>query len=63
MTHEERQLLDEALIRTYALKGITHDNTSLIDPARPGRYREMPVLGDLYDLLKDAPETRRMVIS
>lgn len=60
MTHEERQLLDEALIRTYALKGITHDNNSLIDPARPGRYREMPVLGDLYALLNVAPETKRM---
>ena len=32
MTHEERQLLDEALIKTYAKKGITHKNESLIDP-------------------------------
>ena len=31
----ERQLLDETLIRTYALKGITHDNDSLIDPTDP----------------------------
>ena len=29
MSHEERQLLDEALIRTYNAKGITHDNASL----------------------------------
>ena len=36
MTHEERQLLDEALIRTYNAKGITHDNASLEDPANPG---------------------------
>lgn len=60
MTHEERQLLDEALIRTYNAKGITHDNASLEDPANPGCYREMPVLGDLYEILKAAPETTRM---
>ena len=60
MTHEERQLLDEALIRTYNAKGITHDNASLEDPANPGHYREMPVLGDLYEILKAAPETTRM---
>ena len=39
MSHEERQLLDEALIRTYNSKGITHDNASLEDPANPGCYR------------------------
>ena len=60
MSHEERQLLDEALIRTYNSKGITHDNASLEDPANPDRYREMPVLGDLYEILKAAPETTRM---
>ena len=60
MSHEERQLLDEALIRTYNAKGITHDNASLEDPANPGCYREMPVLGDLYEILRAAPETTRM---
>ena len=60
MSHEERQLLDEALIRTYNAKGITHDNASLEDPANPGCYREMPMLGDLYEILKAAPETIRM---
>lgn len=60
MSHEERQLLDEALIRTYNAKGITHDNGSLEDPDRPGTYREMPVLGDLYEVLKQSPDTLRM---
>lgn len=60
MTHEERQLLDDALIRTYNSKGITHDNASLEEPERPGHYREMPVLGDLHEILKKSPETRRM---
>ncbi|MBE6070279.1 MAG: PrgI family protein [Clostridium lundense] len=60
MTHEERQLLDEALIRTYANHGITHDNSSLINPVDPEHYRIMPVLGDLYEVLKSSPETRRL---
>ena len=60
MTHEERQLLDETLIRTYALKGITHDNDSLIDPTDPEKYREMPILEDVYNLLIESQETRRM---
>ena len=60
MNHEERQLLDEALGKTYNKKGITHDNESLSDPDNPGHYREMPILGDLYDILITAPETKRM---
>lgn len=60
MNHEERQLLDEALIKTYNGKGITHDNDSLEDPDNPGQYREMPILGDLYDILITAPETKRL---
>ncbi len=60
MTHEERQLLDEALVKTYNLKGITHDNATLADPDDPGQYRQMPILGDLYEILLTAPETRRL---
>ena len=60
MSHEERQLLDEALIHTYNKKGITHDNASLADPQNPEQYREMPVLGDLYEILKKAAATKRL---
>ncbi len=60
MSHEERQLLDEALVKTYNKKGITHDNESLNDPDNPDHYKEMPILGDLYDILITAPETKRM---
>ena len=52
--------MDEALIKTYALKGITHDNESLEDPDNPGQYREMPVLGDLYEVLIKDNQTKRM---
>lgn len=60
MSHEEKQLLDDSMIRTYALKGITHNNDSLEDPERPGYYREMPVLGDLHEILKNNPDTKRL---
>ena len=60
MNHEERQLLDEALIQTYNQKGITHNNESLIDSRHPERYREMPILEDVYRILKENPDTRRL---
>ena len=60
MSHEEKQLLDEALIRTYAEKGITHDNDSLIDPENPDQYKTMPLLEDVYNILIDSPETKRL---
>lgn len=60
MSHEEKQLLDEALIRTYAMKGITHENELLIDPDDPSRYRTMPLLEDVYNILMEVPETKRM---
>jgi len=60
MSHEEKQLLDDALIRTYARLGITHENSSLDDPDDPANYRRMPVLGDLYEVLKGSPETKRL---
>ena len=60
MSHEERQLLDEALIKTYEEKGITHDNDSLADPENPERYKPMPVLGDLHAILKQDSQTKRM---
>lgn len=60
MTYEERQLLDEAMVQTYHAKGITHDNNSLIDPLHPDQYKTMPVLGDLYQILMESKETKRL---
>lgn len=60
MNHEEKQLLDEALVMTYLEKGITHDNESLLREDAPGVYKEMPILGDVYEMLKKKPETRRI---
>ncbi len=60
ISHEEKQLLDEVLIRTYAEKGITHKNESLIDPAHPHRYKEMPILEDVYNILIQSEDTKRL---
>ena len=58
MSYEEKQLLDEAMVSTYAKKGITHQNETLDDGF--GEYVEMPVLGDLYEVLLEKKETKRM---
>ena len=60
MTHEEKQLLDEALVKTYSLKGITHDNKTLSDKVDLNKYKEMPVLGDLYNILISDTSTERL---
>lgn len=60
LSHEEKQLLDEALVITYAEKGITHDNQSLENPDKLGQYKDMPILGDLYEVLLRKRECRRM---
>ncbi len=60
MTYEEKQLLDDALIKTYALKGITHNNDTLVNPEHPDQYKEMPILGNLHEVLKQSPETKRL---
>ena len=54
------ELLDEAVIKTYASFGITHENTSLVDEACPERFRPMPKLGDLHQELLKSPQTRRL---
>lgn len=60
ITLEEMQLLDAAVMDTYRRKGITRDNDSLWDKDRPGEYKEMPVLGDLYNVLMESKETQRI---
>ena len=62
MTNEEEQMLDEALIKTYAEFGITHDNKSLYADAsvHPPKLKEMPILGDLHNHLLENPMTNRV---
>lgn len=60
MSHEERQLLDEAMIKTYSAFGITHENASLVDPKNPDHFKPMPLLGDLHKELLKTPDTKRL---
>jgi len=62
MTNIEEQLLDEALVKTYADFGITNDNKTLWDPEKPGQFKLMPILGDLYENLKINPKAERLAI-
>ncbi len=60
ITIEEKQLLDEAIVRAYARKGITKDNNSLWADAAHTRYKQMPILEDLVNELASRPETVRL---
>lgn len=64
MTNEEEQLLDEALLKTYADFGITHDNDSLYEDmnAAPPKMKPMPILGDLYKNLQGNKMTERIAV-
>ena len=62
MSNEEEQMLDEALIRTYADFGINHDNNSVYADmtSSPPRMKRMPILGDLHKHLLENPMTARL---
>lgn len=64
MTNEEEQMLDEALIKTYAEFGITHDNDSLYEDreANPPVLKKMPILGNLHKNLISNEHTKRIAI-
>lgn len=61
LTNEEEQLVDEAIIKTYALFKITHDNDSIfVHGTNKTKVKKMPIIGDLYDVLKENKYTRRV---
>ena len=64
MTNEEEQLLDEALLKTYADFDITHDNDSLYEDIDvvPPKMKPMPILGDLYKNLQGNKMTERIAV-
>lgn len=54
ISKREQALLDTAIIETYRRKGITKDNDSLfVDKENSDEFKEMPIIEDLYYLLKD----------
>lgn len=56
MSMYERQALNDALIETYAKKGITIDNNSLWADEEHTHYKEMPILSDLVKVLETKGE-------
>lgn len=71
ITLQEKQLLDDAILKTYEKFGITKDNDSLIDHFKTVRepngklkkievYKKMPILGDLYEILRENPKCERI---
>lgn len=56
MSMYERQALNDALIETYARKGITIDNDSLWADEEHTHYKEMPILSDLVKVLEEKDE-------
>lgn len=60
MTLEEKQLLDEAIVKTYEIKGITSNNESLWADKRKTRYKTMPIIADLLEELRKVRGARRL---
>ena len=57
---DELNLLDSAVIRTYAKFGIDFDNKSIFD--EKGNFKKMPTLKDLYEELLSKEETKRLAL-
>lgn len=59
LTQEEEQMLDGYIYQTYARFGITEDNNSIFVEGT-NQYKEFPILGDLFDEIKDEPVLSRV---
>ena len=57
---DELNILDSAVIRTYAKFGIDFDNKSLFD--ENGNFKKMPTLKDLYEELLSKEETKKLAL-
>lgn len=62
LSNEEEQMLDEAIIKTYADKGITYDNDSLYVDKAHKKMKKMPIIGDLHKNLLENKLTERVAI-
>lgn len=60
ITYEEEMRMDGFFYEAYRRKGITDDNESIYIPGTK-QYKEMPLLEDVYELLKNEPGMTRMV--
>lgn len=63
MGNETMELLESNTLNTYIVSlynsfGITNDNASIYQS--PGVLKKMPIIGDLYNILKDKPKMARI---
>lgn len=58
MNIDERDIVEAELYEMYASFEITHDNDSIYE--KDGTLKHMPVIGDIYDRLRNYPELRRI---
>lgn len=69
MSHEEESLLEEKIALCYMQKGITFDDESLFEENESSNFlgkrkfknsSQMPIISDLYELLKKDKKTKRI---
>ena len=58
LTNEEEQLVDEAIIKTYNMFKITHENGSIYNPDHS--IKPMPIIGDLFEVIRRNPDLKRV---
>ena len=60
LSEEDKNLLDSSLVECYRRYGITFDNATITD--ENGRFVEMPILPDWYDVLSQNPDTKHLAV-
>ena len=63
MSDVDKYELEEAIIKTYAKKGITTDNDSLWADEQHTKYKRMPIISDLVAELEANKDTQRLAKS
>ena len=60
LSDEDKNHLDSSLVECYRRYGITFDNATITD--ENGRFVEMPILPDWYDVLSQNPDTKHLAV-
>ena len=60
LSDEDKNLLDSSLVECYRRYGITFDNATITD--ENGRFVEMPILPDWYEVLAQNPDTKHLAV-
>lgn len=60
LSDEDKNYLDSSLVECYKRYGITFDNSTITD--EDGKFREMPILPDWYNVLQESEETKHLAV-